>query len=162
MTSKSLSEKLLEYLIEKGLTLTTAESCTGGWIASTVVDVPGVSAIFHEGYIAYSAEAKERLLGVNPKTIEEYGVVSAQTAMAMAKGAAQRAKADIALSSTGVAGPSGGSESHPVGEVYLGCWCLGKGKAVRIQENGNRKEIREKAVSRAFDLLNEMLMEESG
>ena len=92
-----------------------------GSIASAIVDIPGVSEIFHEGYVTYSNDAKERLLGVAPKTISDHGVVSSQTAAEMATGAARTAHTTIALSSTGVAGPDGGTKEHPVGDVYLGC-----------------------------------------
>ena len=104
MMNKSI-EEIVEFLIDKKLTITTAESCTGGLIASAIVDIPGVSEIFHEGYVTYSNEAKERLLGVAPKTISDHGVVSSQTAAEMATGAARTAHTTIALSSTGVAGP---------------------------------------------------------
>ncbi len=82
-------EEIVEFLIDKKLTITTAESCTGGLIASAIVDIPGVSEIFHEGYVTYSNEAKERLLGVASETISDYGVVSRQTAAEMAAGAAK-------------------------------------------------------------------------
>lgn len=85
MMNKSI-EEIVEFLIDKKLTITTAESCTGGLIASAIVDIPGVSEIFHEGYVTYSNEAKERLLGVASETISDYGVVSRQTAAEMAAG----------------------------------------------------------------------------
>ena len=116
MMNKSI-EEIVEFLIDKKLTITTAESCTGGLIASAIVDIPGVSEIFHEGYVTYSNDAKERLLGVAPKTISDHGVVSSQTAAEMATGAARTAHTTIALSSTGVAGPDGGTKEHPVGDV---------------------------------------------
>lgn len=157
---KTEIKELLEILIDKKLTITAAESCTGGLISSAIVDMPGVSEIFHEGYVTYSNEAKESLLGVSPETIFNYGVVSEQTAKEMAQGAARSADADIALSSTGVAGPDGGTEEHPVGEVYLGCYCKGRVKAVRMLGTGDRTAVRMQAVDRAFALLNEMLMED--
>lgn len=157
---KAEIKELLEFLIDKKLTITAAESCTGGLISSAIVDMPGVSEIFHEGYVTYSNEAKESLLGVSPETILHYGVVSEQTAKEMAKGAARSADADIALSSTGVAGPDGGTKEHPVGEVYLGCYCRGRVKAVRMLGKGDRTAVRTQAVERAFALLNEMLRED--
>ncbi|MGN0291042.1 MAG: CinA family protein [Lachnospiraceae bacterium] len=152
---------IIELLIDKKLTITTAESCTGGLLASAIIDFPGVSEIYQEGYVTYSNEAKEKLLGVSHETIFNYGAVSEQTAREMAQGAAREAGADIALSSTGVAGPDGGTKEHPVGEVYLGCYCLGKTRVVRMLGNGDRSMIRRQAVERAFTLLNEMLMEEN-
>lgn len=157
---KAEIKELLEFLIDKRLTITAAESCTGGLISSAIVDMPGVSEIFHEGYVTYSNEAKESLLGVSPETILHYGVVSEQTAKEMAQGAARSADADIALSSTGVAGPDGGTKEHPVGEVYLGCYCRGRVKAVRMLGKGDRTAVRTQAVERAFSLLNEMLRED--
>lgn len=157
---KAEIKELLEFLIDKRLTITAAESCTGGLISSAIVDMPGVSEIFHEGYVTYSNEAKESLLGVSPETILHYGVVSEQTAKEMAQGAARNADADIALSSTGVAGPDGGTKEHPVGEVYLGCYCRGRVKAVRMLGKGDRTAVRTQAVERAFALLNEMLRED--
>ncbi|MCI8327232.1 MAG: CinA family protein [Lachnospiraceae bacterium] len=146
--------------MDQKLMITTAESCTGGLIASAIVDLPGVPKIYQEGYVTYSNEAKEKLLGVSSETIEQYGVVSEQTAIEMAKGAAKKAKADIALTSTGVAGPDGGTKEHPVGEVYLGCYCKGRIRAVRMLGTGSRTEIRMQAAERAFCLLDEMLSEE--
>ena len=154
MMNKSI-EEIVEFLIDKKLTITTAESCTGGLIASAIVDIPGVSEIFHEGYVTYSNEAKERLLGVAPKTISDYGVVSRQTA-----GAAKTAHTMIALSSTGVAGPDGGTKEHPVGDVYLGCCYNGSVMTQHMLGCGSRTEIRQQAVAAAFSLLEKMLTEE--
>lgn len=158
-TEKTDIDGLLLSIIDKKLTITTAESCTGGMIASAIVDISGVSEIFHEGYVTYSDEAKERILGVDPKIIEGYGVVSAQTAEAMAEGAAKKAGADIALSSTGVAGPDGGTREHPVGEVYLGCYVRGNVRSVRMHGCGDRTAIRRQAVEEAFQLLDQCLGE---
>lgn len=156
---KSIKE-IVEFLIDKKLTITTAESCTGGQIASAIVDIPGVSEIFSEGYVTYSNHAKERLLGVAPETISHYGVVSSQTAGEMAVGAAKAAHTIIALSSTGVAGPDGGTKEHPVGEVYLGCYYNGSVQTHRMLGSGDRTQIRQQAVSEAFALLEKMLTEE--
>ena len=145
MMNKSI-EEIVEFLIDKKLTITTAESCTGGLIASAIVDIPGVSEIFHEGYVTYSNEAKERLLGVAPETISDYGVVSRQTAAEMA--------------STGVAGPDGGTKEHPVGDVYLGCCYNGSVMTQHMLGCGSRTEIRQQAVAAAFSLLEKMLTEE--
>mgnify|MGYP002975353104 CR=1 FL=1 len=169
MMNKSI-EEIVEFLIDKKLTITTAESCTGGLIASAIVDIPGVSEIFHEGYvtssvymegyITYSNEAKERLLGVASETISDYGVVSRQTAAEMAAGAAKTAHTTIALSSTGVAGPDGGTKEHPVGDVYLGCCYNGSVMTQHMLGCGSRTEIRQQAVAAAFSLLEKMLTEE--
>lgn len=123
---KTLEETVVELLSEKQLHVTTAESCTGGLIAGTLVNAAGASAVLNEGYVTYSNEAKERLLGVSHKTLETYGAVSEQTAKEMAQGAAKAANAEAALSATGIAGPGGGTEDKPVGLVYIGCYLNGK------------------------------------
>lgn len=103
---KTLEETVTELLSEKHLHVTTAESCTGGLISGTLVNAAGASAVLNEGYVTYSNEAKERLLGVSHETLETYGAVSEQTAKEMAEGAAKAAGAEAALSATGIAGPS--------------------------------------------------------
>ena len=123
---KSLEESVVELLAQKKMTVTTAESCTGGLIAGTLVNVAGASDVLNEGYVTYSNDAKERLVGVKHETLEEYGAVSEQTAREMAEGAAKAAGADAALSATGIAGPGGGTEEKPVGLVYIGCYVNGE------------------------------------
>ena len=115
----TLEETAVGKLLAKGYTVTTAESCTGGLIAATLINVSGVSEIYREGYITYANESKEKLLGVKGETLRNYGAVSEQTAYEMAAGAAKNAGADAALVSTGIAGPSGGTKEKPVGLVYL-------------------------------------------
>lgn len=117
---KSLEEVVVDLLAERKLHVTTAESCTGGLIAGTLVNVAGASDVLNEGYVTYSNEAKERLIHVSHETLETYGAVSEQTAHEMAEGAAKAANADAALSATGIAGPGGGTEEKPVGLVYIG------------------------------------------
>jgi PncC family amidohydrolase len=102
-----------------GLTLATAESCTGGLLAHRITNVPGSSSYFLGGMVCYAYEAKEQLLGVRSQTLETYGAVSRETAREMAQGARQRLGADLALSVTGIAGPAGGTASKPVGLVYV-------------------------------------------
>lgn len=120
MMNKSI-EEIVEFLIDKKLTITTAESCTGGLIESAIVDIPGVSEIFHEGYVTYSNEAKERLLGVAPETHFRLRGGQQTDSGRDGSGCRKTAHTMIALSSTGVAGPDGGTKEHPVGDVYLGC-----------------------------------------
>ncbi|MFX0061641.1 MAG: CinA family protein [Candidatus Hermodarchaeota archaeon] len=117
---KLIEKEIAKLLIEKKWTLVTAESCSGGLLAHRLTNIPGSSAYFSCGYIAYSNQSKIELLGVNPKTIETYGAVSAQTAIEMAKGARQRANVTFAVSVTGIAGPGGATPTKPVGLVYLG------------------------------------------
>ncbi len=144
--------RLVKLLKEKGLFITTAESCTGGMIASSIVDVAGASDVFCEGYVTYSGEAKERLLGVLHDTIETHTVVSAEVAMEMAYGAAKAAKADIAITSTGIAGPDGGSEEQPVGLVYIGGFYRDKKVSRRFVFSGDRTAVRRQATDEAINL----------
>jgi len=109
----------VELLAERGLWLATAESCTGGMIASKVTDVPGASAVFRQGYVTYANAAKTELLGVAEALLDEHGAVSEPVARAMAEGALQRAGTDYAVAVTGIAGPGGGIPGKPVGTVYV-------------------------------------------
>jgi nicotinamide-nucleotide amidase len=118
--SPSLEATLVKILREKKLTLSTAESCTGGLVSSAITNVSGSSEVFGFGVCTYANEAKMKLLGVKSETLEKYGAVSEQTAMEMAKGVKELSGSDISVSLTGIAGPGGGTEEKPVGLVYLG------------------------------------------
>ncbi len=149
---------LLNRLIEAGLTVATAESCTGGLIASSIVDVAGASDCFNEGYVTYSNEAKMKNLGVKDSTLSIYGAVSSKTASEMAQGVRKRAKADFGISSTGIAGPGGGSPEKPVGLVYVGCaYGNNQVKVKELRLKGNRTEVRTQAAIEALKLLEECL-----
>ena len=113
------TRRLLAKACERDLTLATAESCTGGMIAAALTDVPGSSAVFYGGYITYANTAKSRMIQVQPRLIGDYGAVSNQVARAMADGARNTAKVDLAVAVTGIAGPDGGTEKKPVGLVYV-------------------------------------------
>lgn len=156
----SLEERLVVLLAEKKLTITTAESCTGGLIAGTIVNVAGASDVLEEGYITYSNEAKERLVGVSHTTLEQFGAVSEQTAREMAEGAANAANAEVALSATGIAGPGGGTAEKPVGLVYIGCHVCGVTTVEECRFTGTRIENRlytvERALTMALEKLNKM------
>jgi nicotinamide-nucleotide amidase len=117
--SESLEAAVGRLLSQSGLTVGTAESCTGGLIGHRLTDVPGSSDYFRGGIIAYSNEVKERVLGVSPATLETRGAVSAETALEMAHGARRVLSVDIAVSVTGIAGPGGGTAGKPVGLTYL-------------------------------------------
>jgi nicotinamide-nucleotide amidase len=147
-----LAEQLGHKLKANGKKIATAESCTGGWIAQTITDVPGSSAWFDRGFITYSNAAKVQMLGVSPKTLEDYGAVSAETATEMAAGALAHSDADIAVAVTGIAGPDGGTAEKPVGTVFI-AWADKNGvvKAVRKQFSGNRRQIREQTVRSAIE-----------
>ena len=157
---KSLEEVLVELLAERKLHVTTAESCTGGMIAGTLINVAGASDVLNEGYITYANEAKERLVHVSHDTLEKYGAVSEQTAREMAEGAAKAAHADAALSATGIAGPGGGTEEKPVGLVYIGCYLDGKTTVKECHWNGSRMENRMDTVTAALEMLRDRLIEE--
>lgn len=159
-SEKSLEEKVVELLAQRNLTVTTAESCTGGLIAGTLVNVAGASDVLNEGYVTYSNEAKERLVGVKHETLEEYGAVSEQTAREMAEGAARAAGADAALSATGIAGPGGGTEEKPVGLVYIGCYLNGVTTVEERRFAGDRRENRLSTVETALQMLKERLTQE--
>ena len=139
--------------------LVTAESCTGGWIAQALTDVPGSSLWFDRGFVTYSNAAKIQMLAVKPETLERYGAVSAETVIEMALGALCHSDADVAIAVTGIAGPSGGSEEKPVGTVFIAWATKAVGYKV-IQENlgGDRQAIRRQTVVLALkglvDLVN--------
>jgi len=139
------------------LTLTTAESATGGMISSTLVNVPGISEFFQEGYVTYSNDAKVKMLGVDVALIDSYGVVSKEVAENMALSVAKTAGTDAALSVTGVAGPDGGTMECPVGTMYIGCYFKGKTVIEHHVFTGNRLEVRQAATKRALTLLTEQI-----
>ena len=115
----------MDLLKEKELTLSLAESCTGGAIAARIVNVPGASQVFTHGFVTYSNRAKRECLGVKKSTLKTVGAVSAKCAKQMAKGGCAASGADICLSVTGLAGPDGGTSETPVGTVFMGCCCNG-------------------------------------
>ncbi len=152
-----LEEDIVKKLLEKKYTVTTAESCTGGLLAGKILNVPGASAVYNEGYITYSNEAKERLLGVSYETLTQYGAVSRQTAREMACGAAKAAKAEVGLSTTGIAGPGGGTKEKPVGLIFVGCCICGEAYVKECKFHGTREENRNAAVEAVLELLVENL-----
>ncbi len=155
-------EQSIAVLLEKyRLTLTTAESCTGGLLAGRLVNVPGISRFFKEGYVTYSNEAKEKRLGVSPDTLREHGAVSRQTAEEMALGGAKSAGADVCVAVTGIAGPDGGTAEKPVGLVYFGCYCKGRIRTEKKQFSGSRGRIREYSVATALTLLRQAILEDA-
>lgn len=155
----TLEMEVVRLLQKKGLTVTTAESCTGGLLAGRLVNAAGASEVFHSGCITYSNKAKRKLLGVKKDTLRKHGAVSEKTAKQMALGAAAAAHADAAVAVTGIAGPGGGSEEKPVGLVYIGCCVCGTVTVRRYQFSGNRGKIRESSVAAALTLLRECILE---
>ena len=126
-----IEDVVAKLLIEKKLTISTAESCTGGMIASTLINYPGISEVLLEGAVTYSNEAKHNRLGVKNETLDKYGAVSEETAREMAIGIAKTAGTDVSIVTTGIAGPDGGTEEKPVGLVYVGVYVQGE---VTVQE----------------------------
>lgn len=146
------AQALGEQLLARRLSLVTAESCSGGWIAKLMTDIAGSSAWFDCGMVVYSYEAKQALLGVRAQTLEEHGAVSRETVLEMVSGALARSGAGIAVAVTGIAGPGGGSEGKPVGTVWIG-WKQrgGYARAQVFHFAGDREEVRRQTVAAAID-----------
>jgi nicotinamide-nucleotide amidase len=149
---RELASAIGEQLAAKRLTLCTAESCTGGWIAKTVTDIAGSSAWFDCGLAAYSFEAKQGLLGVRPETLEHFGAVSRETVIEMVSGALVHSGAGVAVAVTGIAGPGGGTEDKPVGTVWI-AWKRRGGypRAELFHFDGDREAVRRQTVAAALE-----------
>lgn len=146
-----LAGEVASVVQQQRLMLVTAESCSGGWVAKTLTDLPGSSAWFDAGVVTYSYQAKEALLGVDPKTLERTGAVSEETVLEMVSGALSRFGAGIAVAVTGIAGPSGGTPEKPVGTVWIG-WKRrgGYGHARLFHFPGDREAVRRQTVAAAL------------
>lgn len=161
MTEQEISRLVRELgvlLLDRGETLAVAESCTGGWVGQAITGLPGSSGWFDAGFVTYSNDAKRRLLGVSPQTLEEFGAVSAETAGEMATGALQRGRTDWSLAVTGIAGPGGGTETRPVGTVLF-AWAGRNGlrEAETMLFCGDRRAVRKQSVAHALEgLLNRL------
>lgn len=155
----TLEKSIVDLLLANNLTVTCAESCTGGMLSARLVNVPGISEVYKTGVITYSNKAKRRLLGVKKSTLQKHGAVSEKTAHEMAKGASLMYKADVAVAITGIAGPDGGTEEKPVGLVYVACHVKGATAVKKCQFSGNRDKIRESAVSAALTLMRSCILE---
>lgn len=149
----NLEDEIVDILKAKKLTITTAESCTGGMVSARLINVAGISMFLKEAYITYADETKQKILGVKAETLQKYTAVSEQTAREMAEGGAKVAKADLCVSVTGIAGPDGGSETFPVGLVYIGCFYKGTTIVKRYVFEGNRAIIRTTATDKALELV---------
>ena len=143
-------DSVLDYLIEHKITVATAESCTAGMIAARIGDKSGVSEVFSEGFVTYSNRAKEKNLGVACELLEKYGAVSEEVARAMAEGVCRVTGARLGLSATGIAGPTGGTDTKPVGLVYMGVCLDGECSVVKRIFNGTRAQVRAKTVETVF------------
>ncbi|MDB5042282.1 MAG: competence/damage-inducible protein, partial [Candidatus Eremiobacteraeota bacterium] len=150
----TLAGAIVKRLAEDGLTLATAESCTGGLVAEAVVAVAGASRVFRAGVVAYANDIKTSVLGVPVETLERSGAVSEETAVAMARGARERFGTDVAIATTGVAGPDGGTPGKPVGLVWFALATAdGEVETRRFTYPGNRTDIRERATVGALGLM---------
>ena len=156
---KTLEEAVVDLLKEKNMTLSLAESCTGGAVAARIVNVPGASDALMCGYVTYTNRAKWKCLGVKKSTLNKEGAVSAKCAKEMAKGGAKAARTDVCLSVTGLAGPGGGTKETPVGTVFMGCTCAGKTTTREFHFTGNRSRIRGQAVAQALTFIRDSLLE---
>ena len=156
MQDERLEQLALEtgrLLSRKRLTMTAAESCTGGWIAKVMTDVPGSSAWLERGFVTYSNQSKVEMLGVRADTLERFGAVSEQVVLQMAQGALIHSRADVSVAVSGVAGPGGGSNLKPVGTVWM-AWANATGVvAERCWFAGNREQVRRQTVVHALQRL---------
>ncbi len=142
-----ISKKVSEFLKNNNFMLVSAESCTGGWVAKTMTDLPGSSHVFERGFVTYSNQAKREMLGVLSKTLDKFGAVSEQVVAEMTEGALKHSPADVAVAISGIAGPQGGTKQKPVGTVCF-AWQL-RGKPARVETrlfSGDRDSIRAQSV----------------
>lgn len=146
----TIEDVLGKYLTSNNIKVSTAESCTGGLLAGRIINYPGISSVYGEGYITYSNEAKVKNLGVSEKTLAQFGAVSKETAMEMARGAAMKSGADLGISTTGIAGPTGGTKDKMVGLVYIGLYYKGNIKYKELRLSGSRQKVRSRAVNEAL------------
>lgn len=154
---KASEDILFEKLLNKNMTVTSAESCSGGLISGRIVNVAGVSAVFPGGFVTYANEAKVKLLHVNEETLNKYGAVSSFVAHEMAVGAKTVMGTDCAIAVTGIAGPDGGTKEKPVGLVYIATLCGEKELITENHFSGSRMEIRNQVAEKAIKQLTGML-----
>jgi nicotinamide-nucleotide amidase len=151
---RSLAERAGGVLLARRWRAVTAESCTGGWVAKCLTDVPGSSQWFERGYVTYSNAAKEQSIGVSPDALAAFGAVSSLTAEQMAVGALRLSGADVSVAITGIAGPDGGSADKPVGLVWFGLAVRGVAPGIRREQfSGDRERIRRASVATALQML---------
>ncbi len=160
LTGGSVAEDVVNLLKMKELTLSTAESCTGGLVAKMLTDVPGASSVYPGTVVSYSNQIKEQLLGVRHETLSAFGAVSRETAREMVEGVSARLGTDCAISLTGIAGPDGGSAEKPVGLVYCGVKCGDRCEVFEFRLAKSREQIRERAAASALNKLRLMLLED--
>ena len=157
---ETLERAVVELLSKNRLSITAAESCTGGLVCGKIVNVAGASEVFRGGYITYSNKQKRNVIGVKKSTLEKYGAVSEQVAAEMAKGVLEVSKADVAISTTGIAGPGGGTPEKPVGLVYIGCAVKNKVYVEKFNFSGSRNKVRESTVVAALSMVRKYVSSE--
>ncbi|MBS7305195.1 MAG: competence/damage-inducible protein A [Lachnospiraceae bacterium] len=157
---ETLERAVVELLSKNGLSITAAESCSGGLVCGKIVNVAGASEVFRGGYITYSNKQKRNVIGVKKSTLEKYGAVSEQVAAEMAKGVLEVSKADVAISTTGIAGPGGGTPEKPVGLVYIGCAVKNKVYVEKFNFSGSRNKVRESTVVAALSMVRKYVSSE--
>ncbi len=157
-----LVDRLATELLKRNAKVATAESCTGGWIAKNLTDIPGSSAWFEYGYVSYGNNAKADMLGVDPALIEREGAVSEAVALKMVAGAAERSGAEFAVAVTGIAGPDGGCAEKPVGTVWFAWSCKGVAEAECKVFEGDRDTVRRQTVTTALLGLTERVEQLAG
>ena len=140
----NIEEKIAKILIDKNLTIATTESCTGGLLSSKLTDVSGSSAFVHLNFVTYSNEAKHKILGVSTETLEKFGAVSEQCSIEMAKGLHSITRADICVSTTGIAGPTGGTAEKPVGLMYSTIYTKNKTESFKVLLSPDLERIKMK------------------
>ncbi len=156
---RDLAEQLGECMKAHDMKLATAESCTGGWLAKIITDIPGSSAWFTGSVVCYSNESKHSLLGINESTLSEFGAVSGETVLEMSDGLFARTDADVAVSVSGIAGPDGGSEDKPVGLVWLSWGKRDKSVfANPFNFDGDREDVRKQSIKQALNNLLDLLV----
>ncbi|MGM9648080.1 MAG: CinA family protein [Eubacteriales bacterium] len=156
---RTAATRLVNLLARYGLTVTTAESCTGGLVSAAITAVPGASSVLDGAIVTYSEAVKGRFLEIDPAILYEVGVVSAECAKAMAEGAAKLFAADSAIALTGYAGPGGGDENNPVGTVYIAATLFGETAVRRLSLSGDRDAVRKGAAKAALELLSDLIDE---
>lgn len=153
MSGKRIVREAVDLLLKKGITIATAESCTGGLVAKMITDFSGVSEIFSEGYVTYANSAKMKNLGVKEETLSSHGAVSAEVAREMAEGVRARSGANFGVSATGIAGPGGGIPEKPVGTVFIALATENKTIVEKLSLSGSRSRVRRKTAYHIFDLI---------
>ena len=153
----TIEKAILNYMAEKGLTLSTAESCTGGYIAHLITQNAGSSKVYLGGAVSYANELKESVLGVKPETIAQFGAVSEETVREMVEGGLTNFNSDYAIAVTGIAGPDGGTPDKPVGTVWISAACAGKTVVKKLTFGNKRRQNIERSAISALNMLNTLL-----